>query len=403
MIGGARPNCSRGARGAADAVAAVVSGACCLYSLACEMAASSMPTEAEILSLVVSGLLHARAPTPAFNLHDHWMLAGAVLTAARAVPQAHGATSVEVGSFAGHTTLFTAGLYAQLGLGGVDGAVHAVDASLRLYGTDWGLRKNVARSPLSESVHFHPVKSKDMRPWSTPLRLFFEDSAHTYDVTKDSFDVFEPHLVPGGILVIGAPGSSPTPVCCASRAVPLSCCASLVSRPPRILKSSPWPTDSHAGPAPSACYLRAVPGDARCRLLRRRVPGTHALPTRARPRSPVRLPRAHVPRAAQLGRPATRRGAGDPARAQPFPRGAARVSAPAPTELRQGEAVCHYLREGRLLVRGWLHVEPLPQRARLSASGQSRVGREWGVRPPHDFLAGDRMTGRSVRAAARAL
>ena len=41
-----------------------------------------------------------------------------------------------------------------------------------------------------------------MLPWRTPLRLFFEDSRHTYQVTKESFDVFEKSLQAGGVVVM---------------------------------------------------------------------------------------------------------------------------------------------------------------------------------------------------------
>ena len=58
------------------------------------------------MTLVLHGMrIAAHAPTPAFNLHDHYMLAGAVLTAVRAIDG--DATSVEVGSFAGHTAIFS--------------------------------------------------------------------------------------------------------------------------------------------------------------------------------------------------------------------------------------------------------------------------------------------------------
>mmetsp|Transcript_45841 Transcript_45841/g.120214 ORF Transcript_45841/g.120214 Transcript_45841/m.120214 type:complete len:282 (-) Transcript_45841:570-1415(-) len=158
---------------------------------------------AELMALTVHGLQFSTAPTPAFNFHDHLMLAGAVTTAARAVSDENACT-VEVGSFAGHTTQFQAALLQKLGLRGKAAMVHAVDASVRLFKTDWGLQKNILDGDpqLNRSIHLHLTTSQRMRPWHEPLRLFFEDSGHTYRSTRDSFTTFERSLVTGGVVVL---------------------------------------------------------------------------------------------------------------------------------------------------------------------------------------------------------
>ena len=154
----------------------------------------------ELFKLVVRGMgVARRAPTPAFNLHDHFMLAGAVATAFQNVPDAV-ATNVEVGSFAGHTAIFQAEVLNALGLH--EEVVHSVDASLPIYGTDFGLSQNVQATGLASKIIIHRNTSKQMRPWNIPLRFFFEDSKHNYATIAESFDTFESSLLDGGVLVL---------------------------------------------------------------------------------------------------------------------------------------------------------------------------------------------------------
>ena len=74
-----------------------------------------------LLSLLFCGLERAEVPTPAFNAHDQFQLAGAVRLAAQ---QATAYTSVGVGSFAGHTALSSAAIFKELR---VSNMLHAVD------------------------------------------------------------------------------------------------------------------------------------------------------------------------------------------------------------------------------------------------------------------------------------
>ena len=153
-----------------------------------------------LLQLVIHGMEAARhAPTPAFNLHDHFMLAGAVAAAAQMAPESF-ATNVEVGAFAGHTAIFQAALLKKLTV--VSGKVHAVDASQVLGSTDFGRHTNVRRAGFESSIILHESTSANMSGWQTPLRLFFEDSRHNYVGASSSFDAFESSLLTGGILVL---------------------------------------------------------------------------------------------------------------------------------------------------------------------------------------------------------
>ena len=145
------------------------------------------PTEVELRELVMHGLRAAAlVPTPAFNLHDHYMLAGALVSALRAVKDPN-ASSVEVGAFAGHTAVFTAALLDRLGAQGAAAKLHVVESD-----EGYGIRHHLSASQFSNHVELHHNFSRDLRDWRQPLRYFLEDSAHTYDVTKESFDVFEP-------------------------------------------------------------------------------------------------------------------------------------------------------------------------------------------------------------------
>jgi len=164
------------------------------------MASAPGTSSSELLTLVLHGLDYATAPTPAFNLHDHFMLAGAIVSASAITNQ--NATSVEVGSFAGHTSQFQAALLRKLGMHGQAALVHAVDSALWDFKFDFGLKRNILafgqhHPELKDSIKLHQVPSKMMKPWTQPLRLFFEDSLHTYKTTAESFEAFESSVVKG--------------------------------------------------------------------------------------------------------------------------------------------------------------------------------------------------------------
>ena len=156
---------------------------------------------ARLLDLVLDAMDAARhASTPAFNLHDHFMLAAAVATAVQMVPESL-ATNVEVGTFAGHTAIFQASVLRRLDA--LHARVHAVDSSaLIVKGNDFGRRQNIIRAGYESSISLYDNTSERMAPWRRPLRLFFEDSRHNYLGASQSFATFEPALLTGGILML---------------------------------------------------------------------------------------------------------------------------------------------------------------------------------------------------------
>lgn len=113
-----------------------------------------------LLSLVSYGLERAEVPTPAaFNAHDHFQLSGAVRLAAQ---QATASTSVEVGSFAGLTALFSAAIFEEHR---VSNMLHAVGSGI------FGWQNYVKKSPLRSQIKLHLTTSKRMGPWATPSRF----------------------------------------------------------------------------------------------------------------------------------------------------------------------------------------------------------------------------------------
>lgn len=146
-------------------------------------------------AMPVSGL----APTPAFNLDDHYQLLHAVVTAVTAAPE-QSVHNLEVGSFAGHSLLLQAAALKALGLNRTK--VHSIEP-MPMYGLH-NTMTNVLRAAQSKlaPITWHQNKSGDIGEWHRPLRLFFEDSKHTPDVTRQSFDTFENRVVEGGVVVL---------------------------------------------------------------------------------------------------------------------------------------------------------------------------------------------------------
>jgi len=159
--------------------------------------------EPTLFELAKQSIPLAQRPTPACNLNDHFYILGGVAAAVKASPEPF-SYNLEVGSFAGHTALLQAAALRALGI--VDNPVHAVDM-----GTEYGVLDAIPKSvELGLNMTFHQSSGGGMAGWKAPLRLFFEDSAHTYEATKDSYDVFEDRVVEGGILVLHDVG------CCAN-------------------------------------------------------------------------------------------------------------------------------------------------------------------------------------------
>ena len=159
---------------------------------------STMP----LLQLAVAAMpASAFAPTPAFNLDDHFQLLHAISVAAQAAPEPS-VHNVEVGSFAGHSVLLQAAALNALGLN--RSTVHSVEPSLT-HGMNRTMSLVAVEATLRSSltpITWHPRTVANMSEWRRPLRLFFEDSHHTPDVTHQSFQRFESRVVEGGVVVL---------------------------------------------------------------------------------------------------------------------------------------------------------------------------------------------------------
>jgi hypothetical protein len=162
---------------------------------------SKPPTlNVSLLRLAIEAMpASALAPTPAFNLDDHFQLLHAVATAVAAAPEAS-VHNVEVGSFAGHSLLLQAAALNTLGLN--RSRVHSVEPA-SVYGMNHTMSRVVpaAVSALAP-ITWHQNKSSEMGKWERPLRVFFEDSKHNVDVTRHSLDTFEHRVVEGGVVVL---------------------------------------------------------------------------------------------------------------------------------------------------------------------------------------------------------
>ena len=166
-------------------------------------ASASLRNQHELLRHVTSSLIvSAFATTPAFNLDDHFQLAGAVMLAARAVPE-DVADILEVGSFQGHTALFMSSILHNT-VADTNSRVHTVDSA------SWASRGIRRTAQYARSVGY-PIEVHSMTggsfgaTWGAtprPLRLFFEDSKHDFSATAQSFRAFEKYVVEGGVVVM---------------------------------------------------------------------------------------------------------------------------------------------------------------------------------------------------------
>ena len=150
------------------------------------------------------------APTPAFNLDDHFQILLGLASAARAVPEP-AVHNLEVGSFAGHSLLLQAAALVQLGLN--DSMVHSIDGT-GAYGLAKTMEKVVpplAQAGVIVKPTWHQSYVADLPfDWERPLRFFFEDSKHKPDTTNESFFHFERSVVEGGVIALH------DVVCCAN-------------------------------------------------------------------------------------------------------------------------------------------------------------------------------------------
>jgi len=118
-------------------------------------------------------------------------------------------TILEIGSFKGKSTVGLASIAARYQLG----AVVAVDPFTAPASTDPSLggrassydefRETLARAGLTEHVEVHRGLSRDLaNGWDRPIRILWIDGDHTYAGAKQDFDLFAPHLVDGGVVLL---------------------------------------------------------------------------------------------------------------------------------------------------------------------------------------------------------
>lgn len=155
---------------------------------------------ASLLRLAVEAMpASAAAPTPAFNLDDHFQLLHAITTAVAAAPEPS-VHNLEVGSFAGHSLLLQAAALNTLGLN--RSRVHSVEPA-PMYGMSRTMSQVLpAAVSMLAPITWHQNKSSEIGKWERPLRILFEDSKHTPEVTRHSFDTFEHRVVEGGVVVL---------------------------------------------------------------------------------------------------------------------------------------------------------------------------------------------------------
>jgi predicted O-methyltransferase YrrM len=106
---------------------------------------------------------------------------------------------VEIGSHQGRSTICLA-LGSRAGAGA---PVHAIDPRKgRLLET---FRQNLDHAGVADMVVTHVQRSADAHaefPPDQPVELLFIDGAHTYDAAKLDFELWEPHVVDGGHVVM---------------------------------------------------------------------------------------------------------------------------------------------------------------------------------------------------------
>jgi len=118
-----------------------------------------------------------------------------------------GGIIVEIGSWKGKSTISLA-LGSKAGGGG---KVFAIDPHQGTYDDFTGIytpentepifRKNIKRAGVDDIIIPLVMKSEEAaRGWTVPISLLFIDGAHDYENVKLDFTLWEPHLIPGGII-----------------------------------------------------------------------------------------------------------------------------------------------------------------------------------------------------------
>jgi len=117
--------------------------------------------------------------------------------------------SVEIGSFKGKSTVGLAALSAHFSLGPIvsidpHSAPSVTDPDLGEQPSSFpGFLAALEQSGTRGHVEIHRAASRDVAPgWNRPIRFLWIDGDHTYAGAKSDFDLFAPHLLPGGIVAL---------------------------------------------------------------------------------------------------------------------------------------------------------------------------------------------------------
>ena len=116
---------------------------------------------------------------------------------------------VEIGSFKGKSTVLLASVAAHYGLG----QIVAIDPHTSPSPTDPGLPPGASSfeefsaalrsANLEEKVEVHRTFSREVaKDWNRPIRLLWIDGEHTYQGTKEDFEMFSPFLASGGVVAL---------------------------------------------------------------------------------------------------------------------------------------------------------------------------------------------------------
>lgn len=145
-----------------------------------------------------------RRAWPLIDSVEGWLAEGQerwFFEAAYSLPDA--TTIVEIGSFKGRSTCALAS-----GCRGTRKRVFAIDPFDG--GPGWRGQETAFFREFSDNVkrcgvsrYVEPIKALSTeagRTWNRPISLLFIDGSHEYDAVKADFEIFFPHVLPGGIV-----------------------------------------------------------------------------------------------------------------------------------------------------------------------------------------------------------
>jgi predicted O-methyltransferase YrrM len=108
---------------------------------------------------------------------------------------------VEIGSAEGKSTIWLASGLKASGRGGRVFAVDPHEAYLGRSNTQEEFERNMRAAGVSEFVVGIGERSEEAaKGWGAPLKLIFIDGDHSYDAVRRDFELWEKHLVPGGVV-----------------------------------------------------------------------------------------------------------------------------------------------------------------------------------------------------------